>query len=53
MIKEYIGWIGEVVVMPGEFELEALAAGALRVMRGEEKAKIYTGIPVWSGFYGC
>lgn len=50
LMKEYIDWIAEVVVMPGEFELEALAAGGLRVMRGEEQAKTYTGIPVWNGF---
>lgn len=50
LMKEYISWIAEVVVMPGEFELEALAAGALRVMRGEEQVKVYTGVPVWSGF---
>jgi butyrate kinase len=49
-MTEYIGWIAEVVVMPGEFELEALASGALRVMCGEEEIKIYTGVPVWSGF---
>ena len=29
---------------------EALAAGALRVLRGEEKAKNYTGVPIWNGF---
>ena len=50
IIKEYTDWIAEVAVMPGEFELEALAAGAVRVMRGEEEAKEYTGIPVWNGF---
>lgn len=50
IMQEYISWIAEVVIMPGEFELEALSAGALRVMRGEEHAKIYTGIPVWNGF---
>ena len=50
MIKEYVGWIAEVVVMPGEFELEALAAGALRALRGEEEMKVYTGAPVWNGF---
>jgi len=50
MIKDYVSWIAEVVVMPGEFELEALAAGAVRVMRGEEEAKTYTGVPVWNGF---
>ncbi len=50
LMTEYISWIAEVVVMPGEFELEALMAGALRVMRGEEQPKTYTGIPVWNGF---
>lgn len=47
IVKDYVGWIAEVVVMPGEFELEALVSGALRVLRGEEKVKIYTGAPVW------
>ena len=50
LIKDYSGWIAEVVVMPGEFELEALAAGAIRVMRGEEKLQTYSGTPVWEGF---
>jgi len=50
LLKEHIQWIAEVIVMPGEFELEAMAAGAVRVMRGEEEAKDYTGIPVWDGF---
>jgi len=50
MIEEYVSWIADVTVMPGEFELEALAAGAVRVMRGEEEAKTYTGVPVWNGF---
>lgn len=47
MLGEYVNWIAPVEVMAGEFEMEALAAGALRVVRGEEEAKIYTGIPVW------
>jgi len=50
IIKEHTSWIAEVVIIPGEFELEALAAGAVRVMHGEEEAKIYTGVPVWNGF---
>ncbi len=50
IMTQYIAWIAEIVIMPGEFELEALAAGALRVMRGEEQAKTYTGVPVWNGF---
>jgi len=35
-VKKYIGWIGEIVVMPGEFEMEALALGGLRILRGLE-----------------
>lgn len=35
---------------PGEFEMEALAAGALRALRGEEAVKTYTGVPVFHGF---
>jgi butyrate kinase len=49
-LTEMVGFIAPVVVMAGEFEMEALAAGALRVLRGEEEAKEYTGKPVWSGF---
>lgn len=43
-------FIAPITVMAGEFEMEALAAGALRVLNGEENAKEYTGIPVWNGF---
>lgn len=48
-ISKRIEFIATVVVMPGEFEMEALAAGAIRVMNGNEKAKIYNGVPVWGG----
>ncbi len=41
-------WIAPVNVMAGEFEMEALAAGALRVERGEEPAIFYNGVPVWT-----
>ena len=40
-------WTTIVVSMPGEFELEALAAGAVRVLSGVEKPVIYTGVPVF------
>jgi len=40
-IKERIGWIGEVLVYPGGDEMHALAEGALRVLRGEEEARVY------------
>lgn len=46
-IKDYVSYIGKVVVMPGEEEMEALANGTLRVLTGEEKALEYTGKPVW------
>ncbi len=36
-IKEHVEFICPVEVMAGEYEMEALAAGCLRVLRGEEK----------------
>ena len=50
MLKERIGFIAPVVVYPGEFEMDALAAGAIRVLSGEENPKFYTGDPVFPGF---
>ncbi|SBV99814.1 Butyrate kinase 2 [uncultured Eubacteriales bacterium] len=47
-LAAYTSWIAPVEVLAGEFEMEALAAGALRVMRGAEEARTYTGVPVWS-----
>ncbi|WP_102261519.1 butyrate kinase [Mesobacillus jeotgali] len=41
MIQEKISFLGKVFVLPGEAEMESLAAGALRVMKGQEEAKIY------------
>ncbi len=48
-LNKYIAKLTKVVVMPGEFELEALAAGAIRVLTDKEKSKIYTGKPVFKG----
>ncbi|WP_404802048.1 butyrate kinase [Bacillus tianshenii] len=42
-ISDRISWIADVIVQPGENELQALTEGALRVLRGEEDAKIYPG----------
>lgn len=42
-IREYCGWIAPVSSYPGELEHEAMRDGALRVLRGEEKAKTYKG----------
>lgn len=40
-ITDRIQWIGDVIIKPGENELQALAEGALRVLRNEEDAKEY------------
>lgn len=40
-LKERVSFLGNLVVYPGEDELMALAEGALRVLNGEEEAKIY------------
>jgi len=48
-ITKSVSFIAPVTVYGGEFELEALAAGALRVLRGEEQPKNYTGVPIWEG----
>ncbi|MDO5108038.1 MAG: butyrate kinase, partial [Coriobacteriaceae bacterium] len=36
-IERGCGWIASVSAYPGEFELEAMAAGAIRVLTGEEE----------------
>ena len=39
MIKRRVEFIAPVIVVPGENELESLALGALRVLKGEESAR--------------
>ena len=41
MVIEYLHNLCRVVVIPGENEMEALALGALRILRGEEQCHIY------------
>lgn len=43
-IKSYVYKFGPIFVVPGEFEMEALAFGALRVLKGQEALK------TWGGF---
>lgn len=50
MIKERVAFLAPVEIYPGEFEMDALAAGAVRVLSGEEQPKYYTGEPVFPGF---
>lgn len=40
-ISERVGFLAPVKIYPGEFEMESLALGVLRVLRGEEKATVY------------
>ena len=49
-LKAMVGFLAPVHAFPGEFEMEALAAGARRVLSGREQEKIYTGEPVFKGW---
>ena len=42
-ITESVEFLDPVYAYPGEFEMEAMASGATRVLDGEEELKIYTG----------
>ncbi len=41
-LKARVGFLAEVIVIPGENELESLAYGVLRVIQGKEEYNIYT-----------
>ncbi|RYG74954.1 butyrate kinase [Lentibacillus lipolyticus] len=41
MIIDRVHWIADIIIYPGEDELQALCEGAQRVLQGEETAKIY------------
>lgn len=43
-ITERVRWIAPVKIYPGEEELRALAAGALRVLRGQEAAREFAAL---------
>lgn len=49
-ISRDCSWIAPVTAYPGEFEMEAMAAGAERVLDGTEQAKKYTGVNIFQGF---
>ena len=49
-IREMVGWIAPVKAYGGDFEMEALAAGAVRALSGAEQVMTYTGEPSWTGF---
>ncbi len=41
ILLDYISFLGKVILVPGEFEMEALAGGAIRVLNNEESPKEY------------
>lgn len=49
-IKEACEWIAPITAYPGEFEMEAMASGAIRVLNGEEEVKKYSGVCNFTGF---
>ena len=49
-VTERVGWIAPVKVYAGDFEMDALAAGAIRALEGTEAVVTYTGEPSWKGF---
>jgi butyrate kinase len=42
LLGEYISHLGQILVFPGEAELEALARGVLRVLDGIEDERTYS-----------
>lgn len=51
-ITEACSFIAPIYAYPGEFEMEAMASGAIRVLEGRESVKKYTGVAAWTGFDG-
>jgi butyrate kinase len=49
-LEGYCSWIAPVSACPGEFELEAMASAAIRVLGGVEQVKRYSGVPRFQGF---
>ncbi|MDD6159783.1 MAG: butyrate kinase, partial [Oscillospiraceae bacterium] len=47
-ITEACSFIAPITAYPGEFEMEAMAAGAIRALKGEEEVKTYTGEICWN-----
>jgi len=41
-VKDRVSFIASVEIMPGEWEMEAMAAGVLRVLQGKDTAKTYS-----------
>ncbi|MBO4834489.1 MAG: butyrate kinase, partial [Lachnospiraceae bacterium] len=49
-VKQYAGWVAPFIIFAGDFEMEALANGAIRALEGSEPLLEYTGRPIWEKF---
>lgn len=49
-IEKRCSWIAPIKIYGGDFEMEALASGAIRALTGSEECKVYTGEPIFSGW---
>ncbi len=49
-VTQRVQWIAPVKIYGGDFEMEALAAGAIRALDGKDEVMTYTGKPSWDGF---
>ncbi|QWT17179.1 butyrate kinase [Collinsella sp. zg1085] len=49
-VRERVGWIAPLEVYAGDFEMDALASGAIRALEGEEAVMQFSGEPSWDGF---
>lgn len=49
-VTKRVEWIAPVKVYAGDFEMDALAAGAVRALDGTEPVMTFTGEPSWKGF---
>ncbi|MDR3315940.1 MAG: butyrate kinase [Coriobacteriales bacterium] len=49
-LSKRVDWIAPLTIYPGEFEMQGLASGIMRVLRAEEEVRDYTGVDVWTGF---
>jgi butyrate kinase len=50
-MRPHIEWIAPIWVLPGEYELVALARGAWQALTGEREILEYNGEPVFDGFH--
>lgn len=51
-IRKYVSFLGNIIIMPGELEMNALSNGVLRVLNNIETAHEYTGIPIDNRIHG-